>query len=278
MLPFHSLKLAFLGAGSMAQNLIKGYLNGSDIQTKNIFISGRQAKKTTKLSEKLKVQTLLDNEELLEKADIVFLCIKPQDGRQALEELAPQWEKRHTVISILAGTDFKQLKKWGLKVRRLTRLMPNTSVCIGQGLLPFCSSENQDNLNSFIEELLSPLGQTLVLEEERQLAPITTACASGSSFILEIMEYWQEWLLGEGFTTAQAKQLSLKTFLGTSLMAEKRKNKSFSELQQEIVSKKGVSQVGLDNMRKLELERILRLSFEQAQLRLKEISRDLSKA
>ena len=276
MLPFRSLKLAFLGAGSMAKNLIKGYLNGSDIQAKNIFISNRQAKKTAKLVEKLKVKALLDNEELLEKADIVFLCIKPQDGKQALEELAPVWEKRHTVISVLAGADFKLLKKWGLRVKRLARLMPNTNVCIGQGLLPFCSLENQENFNSFIEELLSPLGQTLVLEEERQLDPLTSACASGSSFVLEIMEYWQEWLLGEGFTKEQAKQLSLKTFLGTSAMAEKRKNKSFSELQTEIVSKKGVSQAGLDNMRKLELERILRLSFEQAQLRLKEISQNLS--
>ena len=277
MLPFHSLKLAFLGAGSMTENLIKGYLSSSSIKAKNIFISGRQAKKTERLSSQLKVQTLIDNEELLEKADIVFLCVKPQDGRQALEGLASQWEKRHTVLSLLAGTSFKQLKKWGLNFKRLVRIMPNTSVCIGQGLLPFCSLENQENLNSFVEELLKPLGQTLVLEQESQLDPITSACASGSSFVLEIMEYWQEWLLGEGFTKEQARQLSLKTFLGACFMVEKRTDKELSELQKEIVSKKGVSQAGLESIRKLELERILRLSFEQAQLRLKEISEDLSK-
>ena len=127
-----------------------------------------------------------------------------------------------------------------------------------------------------MEELLSPLGQTLVLKEEKQLAPLTVACASGSSFILEIIEYWQEWLIGEGFTKEQARWLTLKSFLGTSLMAEKREDKSLSELQKEIASQKGVSQAGLDSMRKLELERILRLSFEQAQLRLKEISLALS--
>ena len=271
MLSFHSLKLAFLGAGSMAQNLIKGYLSQSKIKAQNVFISGRNLKKINKLSKELKVQACLDNEELLEQADIIFLCIKPQDCQQAVEELSHQWDNRHTVLSIIAGVSFKQLKKWGLRVKRLLRLMPNTNVCIGEGLLPFCSLEKQDSLNSFVEELLEPLGQTLVLEEEQLLAPLTVACASGSSFVLEIMEYWQEWLAGEGFTKEQAKELTLKTFLGTSLLAGKRTDKSLSELQQEIASKKGVSQAGLKNMRELELERILRLSFEQAQLRLKEI-------
>ena len=260
----------------MAQNLIRGYLNHSNIKAQNIFISGRNPKKITKLSKALKAQALSDNEELLEKANIVFLCLKPQDGQQALEGLSHQWDKRHTILSIMAGVSFKQLKKWGIRSRRLTRLMPNTNVCIGQGLLPFCSLEKQESLNSFVEELLSPLGQTLVLEEEKQLAPLTVACASGSSFILEIMGYWQEWLSGEGFTQDQAKELTVKTFLGTSFMTKKRGNKSFSELQQEIVSKKGVSQTGLKNMRELELERILRLSFEQAQLSLKEIPLSLS--
>ena len=276
MFSFRSLKLAFLGAGSMAQNIIKGYLSQSNIKPQNIFISGRSLKKISKLSKELKVQALSDNEELLEKADIIFLCVKPQDCQQAIEELASQWDKKHTVLSLLAGVSFKQLKKWGLRVKRLARLMPNTNVCAGQGLLPFCSLEKQENLNSFLEELLSPLGQTLALEEEKQLEPLTVACASGSSFVLEIMEYWQEWLSGEGFTKEQAKNLTLKTFLGTGLMAEKRAAKSFFELQKEIVSKKGVSQAGLDNMRELELERVLRLSFEQAQLRLKEISATLS--
>ena len=274
MIPFHSLKLAFLGCGSMAQNLIRGYLSFSDIKPQNIFISGRNPKKRNKVSKKFKIQAFSDNEELLEKTDIIFLCVKPQDAKQALEELKHQWDSRHTALSVIAGLSFRQMQKWGLRAKRLIRLMPNTNVCIGQGLLPFCSLEKKESLNSFIEKLLEPLGQVFALEEERMLKPLTVACASGSSFVLEIMEYWQEWILEEGFTKEQARDLSLKIFLGTSLMAEKRKNKSFSELQTEIASKKGVSQAGLKIMRELELERILRLSFEQAQIRLKEMSSD----
>ena len=276
MIPFRSLKLAFLGSGSMAQNLIKGYLSQSNIKAENIFISGKNPKNTIKKADRLKVHAVLDKEELLEKADIIFLCIKAQEAQQAIEELSSQWDNRHSVLSVVAGLSFKHIKKAGLRSKRLVRLMPNTNVCVGKGLLPFCSLEKQENFSSFIENLLEPLGQVFRLEEENLLEPITTACASGSSFVLEIMEYWQEWLVGEGFTKKQAKALTLNTFLGTCLMSEKRPDESFFELQKEIVSKKGVSEAGLKNIRELELERILRLSFEQAKIRLKEISLALS--
>ena len=278
MISFRSLKLAFLGSGSMAQNLIKGYLSQSNIKPENIFISGKNPEKTFKKAEKLKVQALLNNEDLLEKADIIFLCVKPQEAQQVIEELSFQWDNRHSVLSIIAGLSFKELKKAGLRSKRLARLMPNTNVSVGKGLLAFCSLENQENFNTFVEKLLEPLGESFKVEEEALLDSLTVACASGSSFVLEIMEYWQEWLVGEGFTKEQAKNLTLNTFFGTCFMSEKRSDKSFFDLQKEIASNNGVSEAGLKNIRELELERILRLSFEQAKIRLKEISFALSRS
>ena len=46
--------------------------------------------------------------------------------------------------------------------------------------------------------------------------------------------------------------------------------KSFSDLQKEIASPKGVTHFGLSAMRELELERFLRLSFEKARLKVQE--------
>ena len=272
MIPFNSLKLAFLGGGSIAQSLIQGYLKHSKIPAENIFVNSRNPKTRKKISEKLKVQSLKDNEELLEKTGIIFLCVKAQDLSELMEQLQSHWDSRHTLLSLVAGIPFRQFKKWGFPSKRLVRFMPNTNVCVGQGVLPFCSLGNQDNLNSFVEQLLKPLGFVLPLKEEKLLSPVTVACASGSSFILEIMEYWLEWLMGEGFSNPEAKSLVIQTFLGTGEMAQQRRAKNFSDLQKEIVSKKGISEVGLKNIREMELERILRLSFEQALLRLKEMS------
>ena len=263
MISFPSIKLAFLGCGSIAQSFIKGYLAHSKIQAKNLFISGRNLKKIKRISKELKVQKVLDNEELLEKADVVFICVKPDDLEEAVQHLRTCWCSEQTVVSVLAGTPFKSLKKVGLNGRRLVRLMPNTSVCVGEGFLPFCSLDHQSSLNSFMEELLEPLGQTLILEREALLDLATVASASGLAFVYELMEYWLEWLIEGGFPEKSARTLVIQTFLGASFMSRKRAKKSFLDLQKEVSSPKGVTFYGLQAMREQELERILRLSFEK---------------
>lgn len=263
-----SLKLGFLGAGNLSRSLIQGYLDHSSVKPENIFISLRTRKKSF---EDQKISILYNNEELLEKAQLIFLCVKPQNMEELLKELKLCWQKQHTVFSPVAGISFKKLKKQGLSASRLVRFMPNTSVCVGKGLLPFCSLNNQEDLNSFAEEILSPLGRVQSFREESWLAPLTVACASGPSFILEIMLYWQEWLSEQGFEESLAKEFVIQSFLGVSLMAEKKNNQSFFSLQKEICSQKGISQEGLKALRERELERVLRLAFEQALLKLKQI-------
>ncbi len=46
------------------------------------------------------------------------------------------------------------------------------------------------------------------------------------------------------------------------------------ELQARVTSKKGITAAGLNSMRELEIERALRVSFEKASLRSKELSLD----
>ena len=269
--PLNSPNFGFLGCGHIAQNLITGYLEHSNLPAKKIFISGRNLKKLKRISEKYQIQRVLDNEELLEKASVIFICIKPSDAEEAIQSLKVHFHSNHTVLSLIAGISFKSLKKWGLNCKRLIRLMPNISVSAGKGFLPFCSLNNQDSLNGFIEDLLEPLGKVLILKEEALLSPATVGSSSGLAFVLELMEYWLEWIQGEGFSYKEAKELVVETFLGASELCKKRKHKSFSDLQKEITSQKGVTQQGLSAMRELELERILRLSFEKAHLKVKEL-------
>ena len=266
--PFSTTKLAFIGCGRISQNIIKGYLNYSDIAKENLFISGRNIKKTQRISEKLQVPMIMDKEELLEKADVLFICVKPCSAEEAIHSLKSYCRSNHTILSLVAGLSFKTLKTWGLKYKRLVRLMPNISVSVGKGFLPFCSLNNQESLNSFVESLLEPLGQVMILEEEALLSPATVASASGLGFILELMQYWMEWLTGEGFPYEQAKKLVVQNFLGAGKLCQKQPSKSLADLQKEIISPEGVTHAGLKAMRELELERILRLSFETARIKV----------
>jgi pyrroline-5-carboxylate reductase len=99
------------------------------------------------------------------------------------------------------------------------------------------------------------------------------ACSSGTGFIFEMMLYWQEWLEEHGFDGEVARRMTTETFLGASLLATQSKE-SIDELQARVTSKKGVTAAGLQSMRELEIERALRISFEKAAMRNKEIGRE----
>ena len=269
--PFRAIRIGFLGTGRIAENFVRAYLDYSPILKENIFISGRNLKKTGRMGERFQVQVASDNSELLNQASVIFICVKPFDAEELFQTLKSQFQSHHTILSLMAGVSFKRLQSWGLKTKRLVRLMPNIAVCIGRGFLPFCSLDHQTALNSFVENLLKPLGQVLVVEKESLLSSATVGSASGLGFVLELMEYWQEWLMEEGFSYPEARDMVARTFLGASELAEKRKSKKFSDLQKEVLSRRGVTEEGLRSMRVLELERVLRLSFEKAKLHIKSI-------
>ena len=67
--------------------------------------------------------------------------------------------------------------------------------------------------------------------------------------------------------------MTIETFLGAALLAAQSEGIEIEELQARVTSKKGVTAAGLNSMRELEIERALRISFEKAAMRSKEISR-----
>ena len=265
-------RLGFLGCGQMAQNLIQGCLNKGEVPFSRIFVSGRKLSKLQRVAKKLEVQAVQDNEELLEKADLIFLCVKPGDHREVLKSISNSFSKRHTLFSVMAGVTLETLKKQLNSFHRIVRLMPSLSVSLGRGILPFASYKNQESLQVFVGEILKPLGLLVPLEDEEQMGALTVASSSGVAFIFELMEYWLEWLQEQGFTYEKAKEMTVEIFLGASLYSEKQIHRKLMDLQKEVTSEKGVTLFGLKSMRELELERILRLSFEKASLREKQLS------
>lgn len=273
MLPFSRLKLAFLGCGQMAQSLIQGYLAHSEILPENVYISGRKWPKTTRIASKFKVQACSDNEELLCQASVIFLCVKPRDAKDVIQDLRNSFESHHTFISVQAGVTMDQMQKWGLASQRVIRIMPNLACRLAEGFIPFCVYKNKPSLQAFAEEILNPLGMVMLLEKEELLKVLTVGSASGLGFFLEILEYWVEWLQEQGFPYEKARQISTQTLIGSGILAKQNPQKKLMDLQKEVVSPQGVTAAGLTAMRELELERILRLSFEKACLKEQELSR-----
>jgi pyrroline-5-carboxylate reductase len=267
-------KIGFLGAGNMAQAIMKGMLESGVTTADQILASNRTPGKLQKLSDQYKIQTIDNNESLVENSDIVILAVKPQDLLAAIEPIASSFNDDQIVISLAAGIKMQTLEKY-LPNTRLVRMMPNTPSIIGRGVIGYLLGESDGALEAMMDDMCSPLGYTLKVEDEDQFEALMVSCSSGTGFVLEMMMYWQDWIIEHGFDDETAKRMTLETFMGASMLAAQSKDIPFEELQARVTSKKGVTAAGLQSMRELEIERALRISFEKAAMRSKEISREI---
>lgn len=266
-------KIGFLGAGNMAQAMIKGLIEGG-IPAKNIFASNRSQGKLQKLVETYSIQGSSSNEELIDACDIIVLAIKPQDLLPALEPVTRAFDSTKIVISVAAGIPMRLLEKY-ISGGRLARVMPNTPSLIGKGVIGYLLNNEKDNaLESTVEDLFVPLGKVIKVSDEDQFEAVTVSCSSGTGFVFEMMMYWQDWIEERGFSPEEARQMTIETFVGASALAAQARE-GIEDLQARVTSKKGVTAAGLQSMRELEIERALRISFEKAAMRNKEMGREI---
>jgi pyrroline-5-carboxylate reductase len=125
-----------------------------------------------------------------------------------------------------------------------------------------------------MERMFKPLGLTVRLDEGEAFEAFTVATSAGVGFVFELMIYLQEWLEERGIEPEMAQKMTVQTFLGASELALKSMPQSLDELQAKVTSKKGITAAGLDSLRELEVERLLRYSFEKSALRDRELSED----
>lgn len=260
----------------MGQAIIKALVDSKTVTPGNLFATNRSFGKLKKVEELYGVRPLQNNEELVDICDIVLLAVKPQDLTHVLEPIASSFHESQLVISIAAGFSLASLKKLLPNLKGLARAMPNTPATIQKAVVGYCLAEGAGAYQGSVEELLSPLGLVVQTEEGDLFEALTVSCGSGTGFVFELMQYWQEWIEEHGFDANTARQMVVQTFLGAAELAASTQESSIADLQDRVVSKKGVTAAGLQSMRELEIERALRYSFEKAVIRDQELSRGTS--
>ena len=268
-------KIGFIGMGNMGQAILNALMAGNILKVEQVFIHNRTPGKAQKMVTRFGVQALETPEELVEKSDIIILATKPQDLLELLEPLRNTFTDEKVAISLAAGIQLATLQKY-MPEAQLVRVMPNTPIFISKAVVSFCLKEPNLILENLIKKLFTPLGYVVSTEEGEEFSSLMVASASGTGFILEIMKYWQDWIEEYGVAPEIARKIVIETFLGTAQLAAESPDVSFDQHTVRVASKKGVTAAGLASMRELELEGILRMSFNKALMRDHELAKENS--
>jgi len=81
------MRLAVLGAGKMGGILIEAFVKQGLVSPENIFATVQHPAAESKNNSKLPVSASNNNRAAVKKADVVFLCVKPQTVGLVVDEI-----------------------------------------------------------------------------------------------------------------------------------------------------------------------------------------------
>lgn len=269
------MKLAFVGGGNMANALIAG-LRQKNFDMRDITVIEPDADKRKSLHTQYGVHA---SEALVDTAssDAIVLAIKPQQMAEVCRSLAPLL-KNQLVISIAAGIRVADLSRWLGGYQTIVRAMPNTPAQIQAGVTGlFASPAISDAHQHAADHVLQAAGTTVWVSDEQLLDAITAISGSGPAYVFYFIEALQEAAMALGLTEAAAKQLSLATFKGASLLASS-VDTPVTTLRAQVTSKGGTTEQGILSMEQQHVKQAIIAAAHKACERAKTLGDELGGA
>lgn len=161
------------------------------------------------------------NEEAAQSSRFLFLGVKPHLMAGVLQKLRPVFSARETapvLVSMAAGLTISQLEEMAGKTCPVIRIMPNTPVAVGQGVILYdCGSGVQPEDEQAFLGLLAQSGR-LVRLAEPLIDAGTAISGCGPAFAYLLMDAMADGGVACGLPRADSLQLAAQTLLGSAQM------------------------------------------------------------
>ncbi|BBP09600.1 pyrroline-5-carboxylate reductase [Streptococcus sp. 116-D4] len=211
------MKIGFIGLGNMGSSLAKAVLQAKT--SHQILLANRSH---------AKVEAFIanygglasSNDEIFAEADVIFLGVKPAQFSDLLSQYQTILEKRESLllISMAAGIKLEKLASLVPSQHCLIRMMPNTPVSIGQGVISYALSANcQVDDKEVFCQLLQHAG--LLFEISEGLIDAATGLAGcGPAFVYLFIEALADAGVQTGLPREMALKMAAQTVVGAGQM------------------------------------------------------------
>lgn len=253
--------IGFIGCGNMANAIISGLVSSNFLPAEHVYASDTSVSALEEAAKKYGISVCENNTELIDKADIIVLAVKPNVYDAIMAEIKSANPKGKIFVSIAAGKTIEYLERGLGKSQKILRTMPNTPALVGEGITAICPNGNikEDELK-YLKELLSTFGIVEVIAEKLFDAVIITA-SSSPAYVFMFIEAMADAAVLEGMPRKQAYTFAAKAVMGSAkLMLETGKHPG--ELKDMVCSPGGTT---IEAVRVLE-ERGMRSAVIEAML------------
>lgn len=262
--------IAFLGAGNMAEALIKGLLRAGTARPDAILATARRPERLEALRSTYGVRTTLDNLSAVREADVVVLAVKPQALDKVLVQVAPAAGPEKLFVSVAAGVPISALERRLGGGSRIIRTMPNTPSLVGAGACALSPGEHASEEDLAVaSRIFQSVGTTTVVDENL-LDAVTGLSGSGPAYIFLIIEALSDAGVKVGLPRYTALKLAAQTVLGSAqLLIETSAHPG--QLKDQVTSPGGTAIAGLHTLEAGGLRTTLINAVEAATRRAREL-------
>ena len=252
------MNLGFIGTGNIVSDVIFG-ISKSKIKYKKIIISPRNKKKALFLKKYFKkVIIAKNNQEVVNKADWVFLGVLPKVGDTILPKL--RFRKKQIVVSFISTTNYSKLKKLIKTKLIIIRAIPMPPIRLGKG--PVAMFPPNKKVKSFFDKI----GTTIEIKNEKLSKNFWAISGTMASFY-ELLNVLSNWLIRKKTNKSDAQKYVTLLYSALAELALLNSSKPLKNLVNE-QTPGGLNWQGVNELRKSGYYRLLEKSLKKIYKRL----------
>ncbi len=212
------MKIGLIGCGKMGSALLQGILAAKPDMFETAVVHDAYAPVMTALAESNQlIETAPSNRAVAGVADVVLLCVKPQQCSEVAQELA-EASRALLCISVAAGVTIETLERHLGGEQRLIRVMPNTPALVGAGAAGYALGTRATDEDAVLtKELLSSVGVAHQVSETL-LDAVTGVSGSGPAYLYLVIEAMADAGVLNGLPRPVALELAAQTVIGAGKM------------------------------------------------------------
>jgi pyrroline-5-carboxylate reductase len=264
--------IGFVGAGNMAEALIRGLVRGNHIAATNVIASAPRRERLDELARAYGIDVTSDNGAVADRSGVVVLSVKPQILDKILREIGDRLKPGTLVISIAAGVDTATIEQAVSDGVRVVRAMPNTPALVGAGATAVSAGSRASAADvATARALFDAVGISMELDEG-QLDAVTGLSGSGPAYIFLILEALADAGVKVGLARRNAQRLAAQTVMGSAKMLLET-DEHPGKLKDMVTSPGGTAIAGLHTLEEGGLRTTLINAVETATKRARELGR-----
>jgi pyrroline-5-carboxylate reductase len=269
-------RVGFLGAGNMAEALIRGLLHSGMVTAAQIRASDVKEARLAELRATHGIETTIDNEALVRWANVVVIAVKPQIVDRVLGAMAGGLSSDALVISIAAGVPIDAIEARLPGATRVIRSMPNTAAIALAGataIAPGAHATADDLLVA--RALFEAVGRCVTLDETL-LDAVTGLSGSGPAYVMLMIEALADGGVKVGLGRDAALLLAAQTVYGSAKL-QLETGEHPGRLKDMVTSPGGTAIAGLHTLESGGLRKTLIDAVETAARRSAELGEQMAK-